>query len=179
MGIELSLPLLVQEARHHSPEVAAVVVPSEAGGMAFGMAWVGLPVSSGDRAPDVSRRGVDPFEGCHAGRPAPGAGADRPVVTAGMAEGGPIRQAKASVTTSASGVSRHFAPRAIPRLRKPPTGTSLALHGRPSGPRPRTASCRVHPDPACRPNARRRGGRRPSPPAPTGAFPPRAGPSPP
>ena len=80
----------VRAARHHGPELAAAVAaPGEAGGMAFGVVGAGLPVGSGDRVPDVSERGVDPLEGRHAGRHAPGAGAGRPVVVAGMAEGGP------------------------------------------------------------------------------------------
>ena len=171
-----------RETRDHGPEmVAAVAAPGEAGGMAFGVVGAGLPVGSGDRAFDVSERGVDPFEGRHLGRPAPGTGADRPVAAAGMAEGGSAAEGVGH--DLGVGVSQRFAPRAIPRLRKPPTGTGLAscavgLRGW-SRPRPRTASCRVRPGTACRPNARRRGRRRPSPPAPTGTFPPRAGPSPP
>ena len=83
----------MQEARHHSPEmVAAVAAPGEAGKMAFGVVGAGLLVGSRDRTPDVSERGVDPFEGGHSGRPAPGAGADCPVVAAGMVEGGPAAE---------------------------------------------------------------------------------------
>ena len=80
----------VREARDHGLEpAAAVAAPGEAGGMAFGVVGAGLPVGSGDRAPDVSGRGVDPLEGRHSDGLAPGAGADRPMVIPGMAEGGP------------------------------------------------------------------------------------------
>ena len=75
---------IVREARDHGPgPLAAVAAPGEADGMAFGVVGARLPVGSGARIPDVSEHGVDPLEGRHASRPAPGVGADRPVVAAG------------------------------------------------------------------------------------------------
>ena len=54
------------------------------------------------------------------------------------------------MTTSDPGASQCSALRAISRLRKPLTGASLSLRGRPSGrsrPPPRRASCRLRPAP--------------------------------
>ena len=121
----------MREARDHGPEsAAAVAAPGETGGMAFGMVGAGLPVGSGDRASDVSERGVEPFEGRHEDRPAPGVGADRPVVAAGMAEGGP----------AAEGVGHDLGVGCGPALAEAPDRDR-------SGPRPRTAFCRVRPGP--------------------------------
>ena len=44
-----------------------------------------------------------------------------------------LQQPRPSVTTAAPGASQCLAPRAISRLRKPLTGASFSLRGRPSG----------------------------------------------
>ena len=122
----------MQEARDRGLElVASVVAPSEAGEIAFGVIGSELAIGSGDRALDVSERSVDPLEGRHAGCLAARAGANRPVVMAGMAEGGPTG---VSVGHDLGVGSPALWPRVISRLRKPLTGASLALRGRPSGP---------------------------------------------
>ena len=136
----------VREARDHGPEmVAAIAAPGEAGGMAFGVVEAGLPVGSNDRAPDVSKQGVDPFEGRHAGRPAPGTGADRPVVAAGTAEGGPAGEGVGR-DLGVGGESRPALWAACgPALAEASDGDRLGLARSAFGTRPRTASCRVRP----------------------------------
>ena len=74
---------------HGSESVAAVVALGAAGGAAFGVVGSELTTGSGERALDVSGRGVDPLEGRHAHTGAPGTRANRAMVLAGMAEGGP------------------------------------------------------------------------------------------
>lgn len=52
-----------------------------------------LAIGSTERTLDVAERGVDPLEGHHAGCLAARAGAGRPMVMAGTAEGGPAGEA--------------------------------------------------------------------------------------
>ena len=125
----------VREARDHGPEmVAAIAAPGEAGGMAFGVVEAGLPVGSNDRALMFPSKVLTRLKG--AMRAALRLEPVRIARWLRPAQPRAVRQAKASVATLASGggrAARRFGPRAVPRLRKPPTGTGLALRGRPSG----------------------------------------------
>ena len=138
--------------------------------IASGMVGAELAISPGDRALDVAERRVHPFDAMRAAcrpDPVPPGGCRR---LRRVRSSSPVRPSQPPLRGPAS-----LAPRAISRLRKPLTGASFSLRGRPSTGRDRRHEGRRPPrrGPACRRSALRRDRRR------TRPVPCRAAPSPP